>query len=141
MMTENIFEFIKTRLPTGYGLGDDNTEIVNNVPNHKTWQQSLREDHEGDVGIFENNIGSYNIFGGKLGYKSEIQIAVVTKNGDINSAIKYLKEALENIETNSKSINIYVSDCKLVNIIPLGKNSVGLHMVSMNLAIKYANLN
>jgi hypothetical protein len=138
--TNSLFEHIKNRLPTDYGLGDDGTEYKDNIPNHKTWQQTLRENYEGDVGIFENSIGSYSIFGGQLGYKSEVQIAVVTKNGDIDSAINYLKIALENIKKDVKSTGIYVSDCKLVNLLPLGKNSVGLHLVSMNIAIKYAKL-
>lgn len=138
--TKSLYEHIKNRLPTGYGLGDDGTEYKDNVPNHKTFQQTLREGHEGDVGIFVNNIGSYNILGGQLGYKSEVQIAVVTKNGDIDSAINYLLNALDNIKKDVKSTGIYVSDCKLVNLLPLGKNSVGLHMVSMNIAIKYVKL-
>ena len=138
--TKSLYEHIKNRLPTGYGLGDDGTEYKDNVPNHKTFQQTLREDHEGDVGIFTTFIGSYNILGGQLGYKSEVQIAVVTKNGDIDSAINYLLNALDNIKKDVKSTGIYVSDCKLVNLLPLGKNSVGLHMVSMNIAIKYAKL-
>ena len=138
--TKSLYEHIKNRLPMGYGLGDDGTEYKDNVPNHKTFQQTLREDHEGDVGIFTTFIGNYSILGGQLGYKSEVQIAVVTKNGDIDSAINYLLNALDNIKKDVKSTGIYVSDCKLVNLLPIGKNSVGLHMVSMNIAIKYVKL-
>ena len=93
--TISLFEHIRNRLPTGYGLGDDENIENDGVYNHKTFQQSLREDHEGDVGIFENNISEINILSGFLGYQGNIQVAVVTKNGDIDGAMKYLKEALE----------------------------------------------
>lgn len=140
--TKSLFEHIRNRLPTGYGLGDDESiEDENGVYNHKTFQQSLREDHEGDVGIFENNISEINILSGFLGYQGNIQVAVVTKNGDIDGAMKYLKEALENIKNNCKSTGIYVKSCKLINLLPLGKNSAGLHMCSMNILIKYVVLN
>lgn len=139
--TISLFEHIRNRLPTGYGLGDDENIENDGVYNHKTFQQSLREDHEGDVGIFENNISEINILSGFLGYQGNIQVAVVTKNGDIDGAMKYLKEALENIKNNCKSTGIYVKSCKLINLLPLGKNSAGLHMCSMNILIKYVVLN
>lgn len=139
--TKSLFEHIRNRLPTGYGLGDDGTVYKDNVPDHAVFQQSLREDCEGDVGIFENITSDFSIMGGALGYISKMQFAVVTKNGDIDSAVKYLKDALYNIKTNCKSTGCYIKECKLVNIVPVGKNSVGLQMVTMNISIKYVLFN
>lgn len=139
--TKSLFEHIRNRLPTGYGLGDDETVYKDNVPDHAVFQQSLREDHEGDVGIFETLTSDFSIMGGAIGYESKIQFAVVTKNGDIDSAVKYFKEALNNIKTNCKSTGCYIKNCKLVNIMPVGKNSVGLQMVTMNISIKYVLFN
>lgn len=135
--TKSLFEHLRNRLPSGYGLGNDGTVYKDNIPDHAVFQQSLREDHEGDVGIFENITSDFSIMGGSLGYISKMQFAVVTKNGDIDSAVKYLKEALNNIKTNCKSTGCYIKECKLVNIVPVGKNSVGLQMVTMNISIKY----
>lgn len=135
--TKSLFEHLRNRLPSGYGLGNDGTVYKDNIPDHAVFQQSLREDHEGDVGIFENITSDFSIMGGALGYISKMQFAVVTKNGDIDSAVKYLKEALNNIKTNCKSTGCYIKECKLVNIVPVGKNSVGLQMVTMNISIKY----
>lgn len=139
--TKSLFEHLRNRLPSGYGLGNDGTVYKDNIPDHAVFQQSLREDHEGDVGIFETLTGELNILGGTLGYESKMQFAVVTKNGDIDSAVKYLKEALNNIKTNCKSTGCYIKECNLVNIVPVGKNSVGLQMVTMNISIKYVLFN
>lgn len=139
--TKSLFEHLRNRLPTGYELGDDNTIYKDNVPNHSVFQQSLREDYEGDVGIFETFTSQFSIMGGAIGYESKIQFGVVTKNGDIDSAIKYLKDAFNNIKNNCKSTGCYVKSCKLINIMPVGKNSVGLQMVTMNISIKYVLLN
>ena len=136
--TKSLFEHIRNRLPTGYGLGDDGIVIdSDNVPNHMTFQQSLREDHEGDVGIFETLTSEFSIMGGSLGYESKLQFGVVTINGDIDSAVNYLKKALENIKKDKKSTGCYIKDCKLVNIMPVGKNSFGLQMVTMNISVRY----
>lgn len=139
--TKSLFEHIRNRLPTGYGLGDDGTVYKDNVPDHSVFQQSLREDSEGDVGIFETLTSDFSIMGGALGYESKIQFGVVTKNGDIDNAVKYLKAAFENIKRNKKSTGCFIKDCKLVNIMPVGKNSVGLQMVTMNVSIRYVLLN
>ena len=131
-----MFEFIKERLPVGYGLGDDGTEYEGTEPNHKTWKQTLREDHEGDVGIFEVYRSEETKYHGHS-YITEMQIAVVTKNGDIDSATDYLYKLYRNIQKNDVSENIWVKSCKLINSKPLGKNSNGYQMVVMNLRLKF----
>ena len=140
--SKTLYEFIKDRLPDIEGYGNTGKEFnEDNIPNHSVYQQSLRENYEGDVGIFETNISDYSIMGGQVGYISEVQIALVCVKGDIDGGVSYLKATLENIKKNSKSIGVYVKDSKLINLLPLGKNSSGLHMISMNMLIKYALLN
>lgn len=139
--TSSLYEHIKNRLPTGFGLGDDGTEIIDNVPDHKTFQQSVREDHEGDVGIFVIENTPYSVMAGQLGYEAQIQFGVVTRDSDIDSAVKYLEAAYNNIKSNRKSSGVYVADSKLVSIYPVGKNSVGFQMVSMYIKLKYVLLN
>lgn len=135
-----MFEFIRERLPTGYGLGDDGTEYTGNEPNHRVWDQTLREDHEGDVGIFEIYRSPTSLYGRSKSYKSEVQIVVVTKQGDIDAAIEYLEETTTNIVRNRESNNIHVNDCRLINLRKFGKNSVGYQMVIMNLEIKFQKI-
>jgi hypothetical protein len=139
--TTSLFEHVKNRLPTGFGFGDDDKIIDSNlVPNHQTSQQSIREDHEGDVGIFEMNSSTYDFSKFMHGMITEVQVAVVTKQGNIEEARKYLLSLLKNLQSDIKSSSIYIYNCDLVNLIPLGKNSVGFQMVSMVLSIKYINI-
>lgn len=135
--TSSLFEHILNRLPTGYGLGDDEKEIVDGISNHATFQQSLREDHEGDVGIFDTNMTDNPMLMGNAGYTSNVQIAVVTKNGDIDSATKYLLKAFENIKSDICSTGIKVKNIKMTHLCALGKNSNGFQMVELSFSIKY----
>lgn len=139
--TKSLFEHIKNRLPTGYGLGDDGTEYKDNVPNHKTFQQTLREEHEGDVGIFEY-VTSEPLSSKKGTYAERcgIQIAVITKNGDIEQAKKYLEEAYNNINNNRKSSKYLVMVCNKSYLTPMGKTSNGLQWVQLAIAITYKQL-
>ena len=137
--TSSLFEHILNRLPTGYGLGDDGKEMFDGISNHATFQQSLREDHEGDVGIFETLTSQVKVIAGAVGWNTKVQIAVVTKQGDIDNAYKYLIEAFENIKKRKKSTSISVYETELISIMPIGKNSSGYQMVSMNLSITYTN--
>ena len=134
--TSSLFEHILNRLPTGYGLGDDGKEMVDGISNHATFQQSLREDHEGDVETLTSQV---KVIAGAVGWNTKVQIAVVTKQGDIDNAYKYLIEAFENIKKRKKSTSISVYETELISIMPIGKNSSGYQMVSMNLSITYTN--
>lgn len=140
-VTNNLFEHIRHRLPDKYNLGDNSTEYDDeHVPNHCVWNQSLREDHEGDVGVFQTRLAQAEMFHGVACLLANIQIAVVCLNGDIDSAEKYLREALENIKQDDTSTSIYVKKCELIDIVPLGKNSVGNQMIEMDISIKYVVL-
>ena len=74
---------------------------------------------------------------GSTSYITEIQLAVVTKQGDKESAKKYLSQAYKNIKRDNKSEKIIINDVQMINLKPVGKNSVGYQMVVMNLKIKY----
>ena len=133
----DLFNFIKERLPAGFGLGDDGTVYENKEPNHKTWKQTIREDHEGDVGVFEIYRSEQTKYNGHDCFVSEMQIAVVTNQGDIDSAMDYLYKTYKNIQKNNMSEHIWVKQCKLIKLVPLGKNSNGYQMVELGLLIKY----
>ena len=76
--TNNLYEHIINRLPDKYGLGNNGTEYdSDNTPNHKAWEQSLREDHEGDVGVFITRLSQSEIFHGVAAQLANIQIAVL----------------------------------------------------------------
>jgi hypothetical protein len=139
--TTSLFEHIKNRMEPGYEYGDDN-KIVDEelIANHQTSQQSLREDFEGDVGIFETQITQESLYMGVKCNIAKIQIAVVTKDGNIENAKEYLMKSYNNLKKNQKSSGIYVKNCELVSLLPLGKNSKGLQMVSMNVSLKYITL-
>lgn len=139
--TNNLFEHIRHRLPDKYNLGDNNVTYKDNVPNHCVWNQSLREDHQGDVGVFMTRMAQAEIFHGVASQLANVQIAVVCVNGDINTAEKYLREAYNNLKVNDRSTSIYVKRCDLIDIVPLGKNSIGNQMIEMDISLKYVYLN
>lgn len=135
--TSSLYEHIKNRLPTGFGYGNDGQVIVDKVKSQAVWQQTLREDHPGDVGIFEIKTVEQKIAYGAIAYVSNIQFGVVCKSNDINNAINYLLKAYDNIKKDRKSSSITVDVAELINCMPIGKNSEGNQMVAMNLKVTY----
>jgi hypothetical protein len=137
--TNNLFEHIKNRLPQDYeDLGDNNIIIDDEgTPNHKVWEQSLREDFMGDVGVFQTRLSQQEIYHGVAYQMANVQIAVVCINGDIDTAEQYLRQAYANLKSNDRSSSIYVKRCDLIDIVPLGKNSIGNQMIEMDVSLKY----
>lgn len=138
--TSSLYEHIRNRLAVGFNYGDDGQVLVDKVPNHKTFWQSLREDHEGDVGIFEylidqtpniDKISSHTL------WKSNVQISVVCLDGDINTARKYLLKSFQNIVDDPESSNVYVQNAHIINITPAGKNKDNNQMIIMNIQVLY----
>lgn len=132
-----IYDFIKSRLPTGYNLGDEGQVIEKGIPNHKVFNQFIRSDHEGDVGIFEvyntlqkkyNNINSYI---------SEMHIEVIVPDGDIETVKRYLKQLYINIRTNKVSDNLLVEKVQYINMKPMSQNESGKQWVVLNILINY----
>lgn len=137
---KTLFGFIKEQIPPTEGYGVTNQTTEDGVTNHDIFYQSIREDHEGDIGIFmitgqENTQLQY----GEI-YNSEIQIVVNSVNGDIAGVLNMLKNTLKNIRQNMKNDYIYVMDCGLINLAPVGKNSNGLQWSVMNILCKYTSL-
>jgi len=134
----DIYDYVISNLPLGYNYGNDNTVIKDNIPNHKAWKQSLREDHPGDVGLFITDIRDEMINSGLIAYHEvQMQVAIVVINGDISSSERYIRELYNNLINNKIFNDISVSRVDLLNIVPLGKNTVGNQMNSCNLLIDY----
>lgn len=138
--TKSLFDHIKNRLATGYGYGDDDQVIIDNIPDHRASYQSLREDHEGDVGIFDYMTERHENYDGIDSHslwKTRLQFSVVAKNGDIENAKKFLLASFKNLVDLPESSNVYVRGVDLTNITPAGKNSKGLQMIIMNTVVFY----
>lgn len=138
--TTSLYEHIKNRLAVGFNYGDDGQVLVDKVPNHKTFWQSLREDHPGDVGIFEYLIDktpSFDKISSHTLWKSNVQISVVCLDGDINGARKYLLKSFENLVDDPESSNVYIQNAHIINMIPSGKNKDGNQMIIMNIQVLY----
>lgn len=137
---KTLYGFIKSCIPEVEGYGVTNQETVDNVLNHNIWYQSIREECEGDIGIFlitgaEDTQLQY----GEI-YQGEVQIVVNSVNGDIAGVLNMLKNTLKNIRDIRKNQYVYVMDAKLINLAPVGKNSNGLQWSVMNILCKYTSL-
>lgn len=138
--TKNLYEHLKNRLYIGYGYGDDGQVIVDKVPDHAVFNQSLREDHQGDVGVFEYLIDkqpSYDKIASHTLWKSNVQISVVCKDGDIDTAKMFLIKSFKNFVEDDLSSDIYIDGIRLINILPSGKNKDGNQMIIMNIQVLY----
>ena len=133
-----LHNFIIERLPFIDGYGECGREYDDNgISNHSAFKQSIRENVQGDVGVFIIQTNETTKMSGHSEYKSEVQIVVNCINGDIDSAIDYLSKALENIKKNNKNEFIWVKNCKFVNMSPVGKNSSGIHWCVLNILLTY----
>lgn len=133
----SLYEHIKNRLDTTYEYGDVGKELVDKIPNHAVWEQSLREDYQGDVGIFEITKTEITKYSGCTMYQGEIQIVVVCKSNDLDNAKLYLNNTLKNLRTNVRSSMYWFKHVKLLNLRPMGKNKVGNQMAVLNISVKY----
>lgn len=137
---KTLYGFIKEQIPEVNGYGVTGQTTVDGVTDHDIFYQSIREDHEGDIGIFlitgqENTQLQY----GEI-YNSEVQIVVNSVNGDIAGVLDMLKNTLKSIRQNKRNNYIYMMDCGLINLAPVGKNSNGLQWSVMNILCKYTYL-
>lgn len=136
-LTSSLYEHIKNRLDDSFEYGDIGQEVVDKIPNHSVWEQSLREDYQGDVGIFEISRDEIEKYTGYTMYRGEIQIVVVCKDNDIDNVKIYLKNTLDNLRNNPRSSMYWFKDVKLLNLRPLGKNKIGNQMCVLNISVKY----
>ena len=129
-----LYDFIIERLPDtqGYGVYDED-----GVSNHSVFKESIREDHEGDVGVFISANSDITKFSGRYCFEGEIQVVVNCINGDIDGALDYLFKTLDNIQTNYRNDYIWVKNSRLVNCLPVGKNKCGIQWCTLNVYLKY----
>lgn len=133
-----LYDFIIERLPDTQGYG--NTGKVydeDGVSNHSVFKESIREDHEGDVGVFISANSDITKFSGRYCFEGEIQVVVNCINGDIDGALDYLFKTLDNIQTNYRNDYIWVKNSRLVNCLPVGKNKCGIQWCTLNVYLKY----
>lgn len=134
----SLYDFIIERLPDVDGYGNTNKIIDDDgVSNHSAFKQFVREDHEGDVGVYIISDTVDTKYHTDSFKKADIQVVVNTVNGDIDGALAYLTNTLINIKNNEKSNDIWVKSLKLLNVHPVGMNSAGIHWCVMNLHLKY----
>lgn len=137
----NLFDFIKSRLPTGYGYGLDNQTVDENYEtNHDVYNFYLREDHPGDVCISEyimDYVKSLKGFTDTSMLKSNVQVSVICTDGDVYKAVKFMRELYSVLNTNNESGKVYIRNCQLVNITPSGQNKNGLQVVIANYLVSY----
>lgn len=136
---KTLFEHIRNRLPTGYGLGDDNKvqDPKTKRWNHQTAHNSIREDCEGDVGIFEIYKTPIKTYNSSNGYDAELQLVVICVDGDTDNAENYLLQTVKNLKQNKSSEGIYIGRCRVINFTSFGKTVNGLQTVIINLKINY----
>lgn len=138
MDDRSLHTFIIERLPDIDGYGDTGKIIdEDGVSNHAVFKQSIRENKEGDVGVFVVSTQEDTKLSGHSCYQSEIQVVVNCVQGGIDGAIDYLSRTLENIRNNIRNDYIWVKSCKLINIRPVGKNQAGIHWCVLNVLLKY----
>lgn len=137
----DLYEYIRKQIPVIDGYGEAGKEIDENlVSNHDVFFQSIRDDHEGDIGIFIiDGSEDTKLMFGEI-YESEIQIVVNSVDGEIKPVLELLQQLLKNIRNNNRDENIYVMNCGLINLRPVGKNSNGIQWSVMNILCKYSKL-
>ena len=133
-----LYDFIISRLPDidGYGACG-RVYDEDGVSNHSVFKESIREDHEGDIGIFLTSNSDITNMHGRYCFEAEAQIVVNTVGGDVDGALDYLFLTMENIKTKYRDDHIWIKNLRLVNCLPVGKNSSGIHWCTLNFYIKY----
>lgn len=133
-----LYDFIIERLPDTQGYGNAGKVYdEDGVSNHSVFKESIREDHEGDVGVFISANSDITKFSGRYCFEGEIQVVVNCINGDIDGALDYLFKTLDNIQTNYRNDYIWVKNSRLVNCLPVGKNKCGIQWCTLNVYLKY----
>lgn len=133
-----LYDFIISRLPDIEGYGNYNKSIDDNgVSDHSAFKQYIREDHQGDVGIFVINNNRQRKYHGYADHETEVQIVVNCINGDIEGGLDYLSKLLLNIQNNNKSDTVWIKSTRILNKAPVGMNSEGIHWCVLNINLRY----
>ena len=133
-----IYDFIEEQLPNTEGYGNIEKELDDNHNyNHSVFHQSIREDNEGDVGIFI--VDSKDNYEMKMipMIESEIQVVVNAVSGDIEGTLEYLDSLFITLKNSKGNDKIEIFRCNKINLRPVGKNSADIHWCVLNMLVKY----
>lgn len=134
----SIYDFITEQLPNVEGFGNvDKILDEAGIYNHSAFQQTIREDHEGDVGIFIIDSKDYTEMKFIKLTESEIQVVVNCVQGDIEQTLDYLQNLFDKLSNTKGNDKIEIFNCKKINLRPVGKNSRGIHWCVLNMLLKY----
>lgn len=132
-----IRDWIIENLPEVDGYGNCGQVFNGKIPNHAVSKNSIRTDHEGDIGIWK--ISEHDNW--ELKYckrlESEMQVVVNAVAGDIEGSEEYLQSLFNNLEKNKGNDRIKIYSCKKINLTAVGKNTNGIHWSVLNVLIKY----
>lgn len=137
-MGVGIVDLIIEQLPAISGYGNCGSVLINGVKNHGAFVQSIREQCEGDVGIFLINRSKANTFHGYLCERADVQVVVNCVHGDVGEAIQYLDALLANLQAElCRNEHVWIQNCRLINCGPVGKNSAGIQWCVLETDIEY----
>lgn len=133
-----VYDFITENLPDIVGFGNVGKTVDEaGIPNHSAFLQTIREEHEGDVGIFIVDSKDYTEMKFIKLTESEIQVVVNCVQGDIEQTLDYLQSLFDNLSNTKGNRYIEIYNCKKINLRPVGKNSKGIHWCVLNMLLKY----
>lgn len=134
----SIYDFITEQLPNVEGFGNvDKILDEAGIYNHSAFQQTIREDHEGDVGVFIVDNKDYTEMKFIKLTESEIQVVVNCVQGDIEQTLDYLQSLFDKLSNTKGNDKIEIFNCKKINLRPVGKNNRGIHWCVLNMLLKY----
>lgn len=136
-MSYSIRDYIIEQLPQIEGYGNCGQVFKDKIPNHAVFKQSLRNDHEGDVGIFIMRNEPDNTIAHSPFRKAVIHIYVNAVAGDVEGSEQYLSCLSNNLRKSKGNGKIKIIDCIETNLSAGGKNTNGIHWSVLNILIKY----
>ena len=132
-----IKDYIIEQLPQIEGYGNCGQVFKDKIPNHATFKDSIRTDHEGDIGIWKISEKDNKELKFCTLTESEIQIVVNAIRGDVDGCEEYLRSLFNNLYNSKGNDKIKISSCNKINLRTVGKNSSGIHWGVLNILIKY----
>lgn len=134
----SIYDFITEQLPNVTGYGNFKKKLdEDGISDHSVFYQTIRNDHEGDVGIFVLNTKDNTDMKFAPLTESEIQIVVNCVGGDILQGLDYLQSLYDVLHKTKGNSKIKVFNCKKINLRPVGKNTNDICWCVLNILIKY----
>ena len=133
----SIRDWIIDNVPEVEGYGNYKQTFKNKIPDHAVFKESLRNEHEGDIGVFVINSGDDWTMKYCKVSQAEIQIVVNAVHGDVEGAERLLQNLFDNLHNNKGNDKIKITSCHKINLRAGGKNTNGIHWSVLNILIKY----